>query len=65
MAKKFNFDFPKFDDLKKKNIVTEYSLLIFIFRILAKFRTKENAATNQWISEDGFQCNNKLFCQWV
>jgi hypothetical protein len=54
VAKKFNFDFPKFDDLKKKNIVTEYSLLIFIFSILAKFRTKKNAATTQWISEDGF-----------
>jgi len=53
-AKKFNFFFPKFDDLKKENIVTEYSLSIFIFRILAKFLTKKSAGTTQWISEDGF-----------
>lgn len=48
------FVFPKLDDLKKENIVTEYSLLSFIFCIVAKFRTKKNAATTQWISEDGF-----------
>jgi hypothetical protein len=48
------FFFPKFDDLKKENIVTEYSLLIFTFRFLAKFRTKKNAATTQCFSEDGF-----------
>jgi hypothetical protein len=51
---KVQFFSPKFDDLKKENIVTEYSLLIFIFRFFAKFRTKKNAATTQWISEDGF-----------
>jgi len=54
MWRKSSIFFPEFDDLKKENIVTEYSLLIFIFSILAKFRTKKNAATTQWISEDGF-----------